>query len=98
MTTGQQAGRSRRRYEPDRRQRLIEVTLDVIAEHGVAGTTHRRVATAADVPLGSVTYHFASLEHLLASAFTHLAETAAAVFDAQLAAIEPGTDARAKVV
>ncbi|MEV6813084.1 TetR family transcriptional regulator C-terminal domain-containing protein [Micromonospora sp. NPDC051296] len=99
MTNGQQAaGRSRRRYEPDRRQRLIEVTLDVIAEHGVAGTTHRRVAAAADVPLGSVTYHFDSLEHLLTSAFTHLAETASAAFDAQMAAIEPETDARGKVV
>ncbi|MFJ6199510.1 TetR/AcrR family transcriptional regulator [Micromonospora sp. NPDC092111] len=98
MTGQRPAGRVRRRYEPDRRQRLVEVTLDVIAEHGVAGTTHRRVAAAADVPLGSVTYHFASLEHLLTSAFTHLAETAAAAFDAQLAAIEPGTDARPKVV
>ncbi|MEU4640416.1 TetR family transcriptional regulator C-terminal domain-containing protein [Micromonospora sp. NPDC023814] len=99
MTARQQGtGRSRRRYEPDRRQRLIEVALDTIAEHGVAGTTHRRVAAAADVPLGSVTYHFATLEHLLTSAFTHLAETAAATFDAQMTAIEPGTDARAKVV
>jgi len=99
MTAGQQsAGRSHRRYEPDRRQRLTEVTLDVIAEHGVAGTTHRRVAAAADVPLGSVTYHFASLEHLLTAAFTHLAETAAATFDAQMTAIEPGADARTKVV
>ncbi|MEV0804903.1 TetR family transcriptional regulator C-terminal domain-containing protein [Micromonospora sp. NPDC050200] len=76
----------------------MEVTLDVIAEHGVAGTTHRRVAAAADVPLGSVSYHFASLQDLLTSAFTHLAETAAAAFDTQMAAIEPGTDARAKVV
>ncbi|GAA2393815.1 TetR/AcrR family transcriptional regulator [Dactylosporangium salmoneum] len=99
MTTRRQAtGGARRRYEPDRRQRLIEVTLDVIAELGVAGTTHRRVAAAADVPLGSVTYHFASLEDLLTSAFTHMAETAAAAFDAQMAAIEPGTDACGKVV
>jgi DNA-binding transcriptional regulator YbjK len=99
MTTRRQAvSRTRRRYEPDRRQRLIEVTLDVIAEHGVAGTTHRRVAAAADVPLGSITYHFASLDQLLTSAFTHLVQTAAAAFDAQMAAIAPGTDARAKVV
>ncbi|HEY0698127.1 MAG TPA: TetR family transcriptional regulator [Micromonospora sp.] len=97
MTTPRSSPGRKRRYEPDRRQRLIEVTLDVIAEHGVAGTTHRRVAAAADVPLGSVSYHFASLDDLLTSAVTHLAETAAAVFDAQMAAIEPGTDARAKV-
>lgn len=88
----------RRRYEPDRRQRLIEVTLDVIAARGVAGTTHRRVAAAADVPLGSVTYHFTGLDDLLTSAFTHLAETEAATFEARMTAIEPGTDARANVV
>ncbi|MEO3777500.1 TetR family transcriptional regulator C-terminal domain-containing protein [Micromonospora sp. B11E3] len=99
MTAGEPAaGKRRRRYEPDRRQRLVEVTLDVIAEHGVAGTTHRRVAAAADVPLGSVSYHFASLQDLLVSAFTHLAETAAAAFDAQMAAIRPGVDARERVV
>ncbi|WP_306209171.1 TetR/AcrR family transcriptional regulator [Actinoplanes sp. RD1] len=88
----------RRRYEPDRRQRLVEATLDVIAERGVAGTTHRRVAAAADVPLGSVTYHFTSLDDLLTSAFTHLAQTMAAAFEQRLAAIEPGADARADVV
>lgn len=54
-----------RRYDPGRRDRLIEVTLDVIAEHGVAGTTHRRIAAAADVPLGSLTYHFASLDQIV---------------------------------
>lgn len=91
-------GGSRRRYEPDRRQRLIETALDVIAARGVAGTTHRRVAAAADVPLGSVTYHFTSLDDLLTSAFSHLAATRSAAFEARMAAIEPGTDARARVV
>ncbi|WP_433064987.1 TetR/AcrR family transcriptional regulator [Dactylosporangium sp. CS-033363] len=90
--------RQRRRYEPDRRQRLVEVTLDVIAQRGVAGTTHRQVARAADVPLGSVTYHFGSLGELLAAAFTHLALTAANAFEARMAAIEPGADAPARVV
>ncbi|TQS43091.1 TetR/AcrR family transcriptional regulator [Cryptosporangium phraense] len=89
---------SPRRYDPGRRHRLVEATLDVIAERGVAGTTHRQVAAAADVPLGSVTYHFTSLRDLLTSAFTHLADTGAAAFEAQLAAIEPGGDARARVV
>jgi DNA-binding transcriptional regulator YbjK len=77
---------------------LIETTLAVIAEHGVAGTSHRRVAAAADVPLGSMTYHFASLHELLLLAFTHLAQTAADEFDARMAAIEPGGDARAEIV
>ncbi len=70
-----------RRHEPDRRERLIDVALDVIAEHGLAGTSHRRVAAAAEVPLGSMTYHFAGKDELLEAAFTRLAEQTADAFD-----------------
>lgn len=87
-----------RRYEPNRRQRLIETTLDVIAEHGVAGTSHRRIAAAADVPLGSMTYHFGGLNELLLLAFTHLAKTWGDAFDAAMARVEPGGDAASAVV
>jgi len=45
----------RRRKDPGRRDRIIDACLEVIAEHGVAGTSHRRVAAAAGVPLGSMT-------------------------------------------
>lgn len=66
--------RSARRYDPDRKIRIVDAAVDVIAEHGVAGTTHRRIAAAADVPLGSLTYHFAGLDDLLAHAFRRHAE------------------------
>jgi len=82
------AGQTTRRHEPDRRERLIDVTLDVIAEHGVAGTTHRKVAEAAGVPLGSMTYHFKGLDDLLGEAFTKLANTTADGFE--LALLEAG--------
>ena len=39
-----------RRHDPHRRSRIVDACLDVIAAHGVAGTSHRRVAAAADVP------------------------------------------------
>ena len=45
-----------RRNDPARRQRIIDATLAVIADHGTAATTHRRIAETAQVPLGSVTY------------------------------------------
>ncbi|GAA1348190.1 TetR family transcriptional regulator [Arthrobacter koreensis] len=79
-------GTATRRFDPDRRDRLIDTTLDVIARHGVAGTTHRKIAAAADVPVGSVTYHFASLDDLLAAAFTRLAERTAAQYAQDLGA------------
>ncbi len=72
-SAGQPARRARR-YDPDRRERLIATALDVIAEHGVAGATHRAIARTADVPLGSTSYHFSSIDELLAAAFTVHAE------------------------
>jgi DNA-binding transcriptional regulator YbjK len=86
-TAGSRSGSARarsRRHDPRRRERLIDTALGVIAEHGVAGTTHRRVAAAADVPLGSMTYHFDGMDDLLHAAFTALADRTADAFDAAL--------------
>lgn len=83
-----------RRYEPDRRLRILEVTLDVIAEHGVAGTTHRKVAAAADVPLGAMTYSFTGLADLFTSAFTLLAQRWGDAFEVAMGAVPDGGDPR----
>ena len=80
------APRRARRHDPQRRDRLIDAALTVIAERGVAGTSHREIARAADVPLGSMTYHFSGLDEVLVAAFTRHAESVAAVFDQRLAA------------
>lgn len=81
--TERPAGRPRRR-DPHRKERIARAALEVIAERGVAGTTHRRVAAAAAVPLGSMTYHFDSLDALLREAFTRLALDLSAVYAALL--------------
>ena len=73
-----------RRNDPARRQRIIDATLAVIAAHGTASTTHRRIAAAAEVPLGSVTYYFRTLEDLLTAAFLQLATESSAAFRARL--------------
>ncbi|MFE7121733.1 TetR/AcrR family transcriptional regulator [Streptomyces sp. NPDC057654] len=57
-----------RRYDPDRRQRIVDAAIRVVSERGIDGLSHRSVAAAADVPLGSTTYHFASLDELLIAA------------------------------
>ncbi|MFD6136587.1 TetR/AcrR family transcriptional regulator [Isoptericola sp. NPDC056618] len=74
-----------RRYDPDRRDRIIDACLDVVAAHGVAGTSQRRVAAAADVPLGSMTYHFAGRDELLREAFGRFTREASAQFDRRMA-------------
>ncbi|SCL24452.1 DNA-binding transcriptional regulator YbjK [Micromonospora pallida] len=84
-TSGTSTPRRPRRHDPNRRDRLIDAALTVIAERGVVGTTHREIARVADVPLGSMTYHFTSLDEILVAAFTRHATAAAAVFDQRLA-------------
>jgi DNA-binding transcriptional regulator YbjK len=88
MTVSEAPARRARRYDPGRRDRIVATALDVIAEHGVAGASHRAIARAADVPLGSITYHFASLDELLAAAFTSHVDTVAPRFDERMRAAQ----------
>jgi TetR/AcrR family transcriptional regulator, regulator of biofilm formation and stress response len=87
------AGHRPRRYDPDRRARIIESCLDVIAEVGVAGASHRRIATAADVPLGSMTYHFAGMEQLLYAAFEYYARATAQAFERDMSEVKTAQEA-----
>jgi len=48
---------------------LLTAALDVAAEYGVKGITHRRVAQAAGLSLGLTSYHFSSLDALVLQAF-----------------------------
>ncbi|HEU5485216.1 MAG TPA: TetR family transcriptional regulator [Microlunatus sp.] len=86
-----------RRYDPRRRDRIIDACLDVIADAGVAGTSHRKVAEAADVPLGSMTYHFVGMDQLLHEAFARFATTMSEQFAARMTAARDTESARAVV-
>lgn len=57
-----------RRYDPERRQRIIDAAIRIAELKGIDTLSHRTVAAEADVPLGSTTYHFASLDDLLVAA------------------------------
>jgi TetR/AcrR family transcriptional regulator, regulator of biofilm formation and stress response len=48
-----------------RRSAILAAALRVIAERGVAATTHRAVAEVAGVPTSTTTYYFNSLDELL---------------------------------
>lgn len=78
------ASQRARRHDPDRRERIIEACLDVIAERGVAGTSHRQVAAAADVPLGSMTYHFSGMAELLHEAFGRFSRSVIEQFEQRM--------------
>ncbi len=54
-----------------RRRQILAAVLRVIAEGGIDAVTHRRVAAAAGVSLGSTTYYFETRETLILEAFRH---------------------------
>lgn len=57
-----------RRFDPERRERIIDAAIELARESGIASLTMRKVADIADVPLGSVSYHFTDKEELVAAA------------------------------
>lgn len=52
---------------PDRRARLADAGLKVLAERGVRGLTHRAVDAKARVPVGTASNYFRSRDALLAA-------------------------------
>ncbi|CCK30953.1 TetR family transcriptional regulator [Streptomyces davaonensis JCM 4913] len=81
-----------RRYDPERRQRIIDAAIRVVGQKGLAGLTHRSVAAEADVPLGSTTYHFATLDELMVAALRQANEGFAKVIAARGALTDPTAD------
>ncbi|MGV9244163.1 TetR/AcrR family transcriptional regulator [Streptomyces sp. NPDC003710] len=71
-----------RRYDPERRQRIVDAAIRVVGKKGLAGLSHRSVAAEADVPLGSTTYHFATLDELTVAALRQANEGFAKVLAA----------------
>ncbi|KOG09520.1 TetR/AcrR family transcriptional regulator [Streptomyces viridochromogenes] len=86
-----------RRYDPERRQRIIDAAIRVVGEKGIAGLSHRTVAAEADVPLGSTTYHFKTLDDLLVAALRQANEGFAKVIASRGALEDPHADLAAEL-
>ncbi|MCX3060666.1 TetR/AcrR family transcriptional regulator [Streptomyces beihaiensis] len=86
-----------RRYDPERRQRIIDAAIRVVGAKGIAGLSHRSAAREADVPLGSTTYHFATLDELLVAALRQANEGFAKVVAAHGAIRDPRADLPAEL-
>ncbi|PCE22186.1 hypothetical protein BWP39_21160 [Paraburkholderia acidicola] len=56
-----------------RRTTLLEAAIDVIAEKGIDGATHRAIAARAEMPLSTTSYFFASIDELVAEAMQTIA-------------------------
>src|SRR5262245_49447260 len=51
-----------------RREALLRAAVEVIAEKGYAGVTHRAVAERAGVPMATTSYFFSSIHELVQEA------------------------------
>jgi AcrR family transcriptional regulator len=61
-----------------KRDALLAAAVEVVGEHGLAGTTHRAVTEHAGVPLATASYYFSSIGDLIAEALeAFVRETAA---------------------
>ncbi|UNZ22114.1 TetR family transcriptional regulator [Streptomyces sp. 891-h] len=90
-----------RRYDPERRQRIIDAAIRTVELKGISALSHRSVAAEADVPLGSTTYHFASLDDLLVAALRQVTcgpQSGLETWDAELSGDEPLLDALTRIL
>jgi DNA-binding transcriptional regulator YbjK len=60
--------RARRRSGEERIDEILRATLDVVRREGLGAVTQRTVSEVSGVPLGSLTYYFASKQELLRAA------------------------------
>lgn len=82
---------------PDRRERLRDAAIEVLAESGGRGLTHRAVDMAAEVPSGTTKNYFPSRDALLRTVAERCLEQYRAI-TAQLAAAGPGPTDREGLV
>ncbi|WP_244303280.1 TetR/AcrR family transcriptional regulator [Leucobacter coleopterorum] len=65
---------ARRRRDPEaRRREILAAAAELIIETGAAAVTHRAIAARAEVPLGSTTQYFSSIDELREAALQQLA-------------------------
>lgn len=82
------------------RQKIIDATVDVINQYGIAGTTIARVVERAEVSMGLVNVHFKSKDALLAQVLQQMAQAYKLHWRDRLetAALDPVTQLQAMVL
>lgn len=74
------------------RARILDATLDCLAERGYAGTTTTAVAERAGVSRGAQLHHFRTRQELLAAAVEHLYARLTETYLKGFARLSPDTD------
>lgn len=71
----------------DTRERLVDATVAVLAEHGIAGLSARAVGAQAGVNPSLIYYHFDNLDGLLVAASRRVTEARAMAYGERLAGV-----------
>ncbi|EML1194443.1 DNA-binding transcriptional regulator RcdA [Escherichia coli] len=83
----------RRANDPQRREKIIQATLEAVKLYGIHAVTHRKIATLAGVPLGSMTYYFSGIDELLLEAFSSFTEIMSRQYQAFFSDVSDATGA-----
>jgi len=70
-----------------RRAQLLQAAVEVIANQGVGGASHRAIAKQAGMPLSTTSYFFASLDDLMTAALAVVADRVATRLDESIRTI-----------
>jgi DNA-binding transcriptional regulator YbjK len=83
-----------------RREALLRAALEIVAERGVGGATHRAIAERAGLPASSTTYFFPTIDDLILEALRFLSTERVAQLElltAQIQSLGPAPDAVAEL-
>lgn len=67
--------RSEQSRAVEKRKSILRAATELLLSEGLKGVTHRQVASAAGVPVGSIGYYYSTREKLIATCFEQLAAT-----------------------
>jgi DNA-binding transcriptional regulator YbjK len=59
---------------PERRTQILDAAMEILADTGIGGVTHRQVDTHADLPPGTTSNYFRTRLALLEAVTTHVAD------------------------
>jgi AcrR family transcriptional regulator len=79
------APRRRRLPAAERRRQIVDAVLDVVAEHGISGTTVARIAETAKVSEGTLYVYYSSREEMLTAALDRIFARMADIIDSSTA-------------
>jgi AcrR family transcriptional regulator len=88
--------RYERQVASDRREALVDATIESLKRWGQEGLSVRRIAAEAGVSIGLINHHFPNKDTLVAESYRAFSRRLAASFEAAVAAAGPEPRARLK--